>query len=362
MPNVNDQVKANEEMIHLKAEPQSRFRFQVDSVMNRLRSTIFGQDHVLQNIENMLYVVKADISDPYRPLYVSLFLGPTGVGKTETVRTLAHAIHGDPDHFCRIDMNTLSQEHYAAALTGAPPGYVGSKEGTSLFQKDIVEGSFSKPGIVLFDELEKASPEVTQALLNVFDNGILLLSNGEQIINFRNTLIFMTSNIGSREIQQFANQSLRTRLRRLWLRMNLTHWGMNEGILLKKIVQNRLEREFEPEFINRIDDCLIFQWLDKKVLADIVEAFIQQLHERLQKKSYHLEVSQEAKRFLVEKGFDKKHGARELKRSLRHYLEVPLALALGQKQSDGNPFRCFSANLKGDKIVVEPQGRRSSFV
>src|SRR5690606_32324507 len=125
----------------------------------------------------------------------SLLLGPTGVGKTEVVRLIAEAIHGQPDAFCRIDMNTLAQEHYAAALTGAPPGYVGSKEGTTLFDAEAIAGTFSRPGIVLFDELEKASTEVLRSLLNVLDSGRLTLSGGGRTLDFRNCLIFMTSNV-----------------------------------------------------------------------------------------------------------------------------------------------------------------------
>lgn len=357
MPFINDQLKANAEVIFQKAEPQTRFVFKVSQVMEQLRSTIFGQNHVLQSIENMLRVVKADIGDPYRPLYVAMFLGPTGVGKTETVRTLAKAIHGDPDHFCRIDMNTLSQEHYAAALTGAPPGYVGSKEGTSLFQKDIVEGTFSKPGIVLFDEIEKASSEVIQALLNVFDNGVLILSSGEQVIDFRNSMIFITTNIGSHQMRQFANRALRTLLHRFWLRVNPKNWGLHEDVLLQKIITNSLEQEFAAEFINRIDDTLIFQWLKRETLDDIVGVLINQLNERLKKKSYQLEVEPDVKSLLMEKGFDQKYGARQLKRSIRRHLEVPVAVALGEGNQNGETMTVLFAFLKEGKITVVSKER-----
>ena len=148
---------------------QPRFHFEPNKVMELLRSQIIGQDHALNEIEKMLHVVKADFSSPERPLAVTLMLGPTGVGKTETVRLIAQAIYGQPDAFCRIDMNTLAQEHYAAALTGAPPGYVGSKEGHSLFDETAINGSHTRPGIMLFDELEKASPEVIRGLMNVLD-------------------------------------------------------------------------------------------------------------------------------------------------------------------------------------------------
>src|SRR5690554_5015323 len=165
----SDRISANQETLaKQRYEMQSkeriartsRFSFDPEKVMQHVRGHIIGQRAALDEIENMLLTVKADFNAPTRPLAVTLMLGPTGVGKTETIRLITEAIHGKPDAFCRIDMNTLAQEHYAAALTGAPPGYVGSKEGHSLFDETAIAGSHTRPGIVLFDELEKASTEV----------------------------------------------------------------------------------------------------------------------------------------------------------------------------------------------------------
>ncbi|WP_019243437.1 MULTISPECIES: AAA family ATPase [Bacillus] len=177
------------------AKRPSRYVFQVEKVMDRLQKSIFGQENIMDKLEGMLRLVHADISANDRPLYVAMFLGPTGVGKTETIRILAESIYGNKEQFCRIDMNTLTQEHYAAALTGAPPGYVGSKEGHTLFDEEKIAGTFSKPGIVLFDEIEKADSHVIQTLLNVFDNGKMVISSGERTIDFRNSLIFMTATL-----------------------------------------------------------------------------------------------------------------------------------------------------------------------
>ena len=153
MPFVNDLIEHNREHLGRGEVPmarlQSRFLFEPDTVMALLRTRIVGQDAALEAVEALLKVVKADIGDRERPLAVNLFMGPTGVGKTELVRLLALAIHGRADAFCRIDMQTLAQEHYAAALTGAPPGYVGSKEGATLFDVEAIQGSFGRPGIVL---------------------------------------------------------------------------------------------------------------------------------------------------------------------------------------------------------------------
>ncbi len=183
-----------------------RFHFEPHDVMQRLKQRIIGQEAALDEIEKMLHVVKADFSSPERPLSVTLMLGPTGVGKTETVRLISEVIYGRPDAFCRIDMNTLAQEHYAAAITGAPPGYVGSKEGHSLFDEVAIAGSHTRPGIVLFDELEKASTEVLRGLMNVLDSGKLTLTSGTKTIDFRNCMIFMTSNVGAQAAQQYLDK------------------------------------------------------------------------------------------------------------------------------------------------------------
>ena len=184
----------------------SRFRFDPDQAIELLKTRIIGQADMHDSIADMLHVVKADFGSGDRPLAVFLFVGSTGVGKTETVRVLAEAILGSADQMCRIDMNTLAQEHYTAALTGAPPGYVGSKENHTLFDFEKIEGSYSKPGIVLFDEIEKSSKEVARALLNVLDSGRLELSAGTKRLNFNNCLIFMTSNEGARELDVYRRK------------------------------------------------------------------------------------------------------------------------------------------------------------
>lgn len=208
MPFANDLIDSNRERLDEQgvARLQSRFLFEPAAVMALLRSRIVGQDAVLAQVEAMLKVVKVDIGERERPLAVNLFMGPTGVGKTEIVRLLAQAIHGRADAMCRIDMHTLAQEHYAAALTGAPPGYVGSKEGTTLFDGEAIAGSFGRPGIVLFDELEKASPEVLRSLLGILEHGRLTLTAGSRTLDFRNSLIFMTSNVGAQQAQRYRER------------------------------------------------------------------------------------------------------------------------------------------------------------
>ncbi len=297
----------------------SRYRFDIPAIMNNLRGEILGQEQALQAVEDMLKVVRADITDPRRPLYTALFLGPTGVGKTEIVRALARALHGDADAFCRVDMNTLSQEHYAAALTGAPPGYVGAKEGTTLLDQDKLEGSFGRPGIVLFDELEKASPQVVQALLNVLDNGMLTVASGERTYSFRNTLVFMTSNLAAHEIQRYDER------RKGLLGLLLPSSAVSRRRDIDKLVRAKLLKAFAPEFVNRIDNIITFNWIEREMVEQLVALEVQRLNRRLEKHSCHLDVAQEVLASIAKVGFDRQFGARALRRGVRHHLEVPLA-------------------------------------
>ncbi len=320
MPFVNDLLDHNRKQLGLSdlnstSQPAlpSRFLFDPREVMALLRSRIVGQDEVLVAIEATLNVIKANISDRERPLTVMLFMGPTGVGKTEIVRLIAQAIQGQADSFCRIDMNTLAQEHYAAALTGAPPGYVGSKEGTTLFDVEAIEGSFSRPGIVLFDEVEKASTEVLRSLLNILDKGQLTLSAGSKRIDFRNSLIFMTSNVGAQQVwhhrQQFEQGW------RLWLKLR-----PKEDELLDKALHQR----FDPEFMNRIDRVLRFNRIDHRLLDRLLDIELHKLNQRLKKRDLSVWLD-EAARGLLRQGHDERFGARDLARKIRTHLEPVLA-------------------------------------
>ncbi|MFC3609736.1 AAA family ATPase, partial [Stutzerimonas tarimensis] len=323
MPFVNDLIDHNRaqaaeaaDITRAKAAKTSRFLFEPDEAMRLLRSRIVGQESALEAMEAMLKVVKAGIGDPGRPLAVNLFTGPTGVGKTEIVRLLAQAIHGKPDAFCRIDMNTLAQEHYAAALTGAPPGYVGSKEGTTLFDIEAIQGSFSRPGIVLFDELEKASKEVVRSLLNVLDSGQLTLSSGSRKIDFRNSLIFMTSNIGAQDAWHY-----RARFDGGWRRW-LGLVPRNEP----QVVEAALHRHFDPEFLNRIDRILRFERIEGQWMEALLDIESSKLNARLAKQGRALTLTDAARRHLCS-GQDVRFGARDLARRLRTELEPVLAEA-----------------------------------
>ena len=344
MPFINEHLAKNKENIEAKSYRRnekrvSRFRFDPDSVIRRLKTKIVGQDTIINELDDILQTVKADFGVSNRPLSVSLFVGPTGVGKTETVRLITEAIVGDPNQYCRIDMNTLAQEHYSAAITGAPPGYVGSKEGHTLFNIEIIEGSFSQPGIVLFDEIEKASREVILTLLNVLDSGVLTLSSGTKQIDFSNALIFMTSNIGSKEIANFYAKRLSG-----WRR-----FMPNNVTEESKLLDKALTKKFEPEFLNRIDNILTFQRLSDSNMVAVVDIEIRNLNDRLKSCAAHIEVPPTIKEYFC-RDYDSRYGARDITRRIKRELEPKVARAINQYQS----VHHFHALLENNQLVIKP--------
>ncbi|MFN2382077.1 MAG: AAA family ATPase [Guyparkeria sp.] len=325
----------------------SRYQFDVDAIIASIRREILGQDDAVSSVERMLRIVRADISDPSRPLHTALFLGPTGVGKTELVRSLARALHGSAEAFCRVDMNTLSQEHYAAAITGAPPGYVGSKEGNTVLDQELIEGSLRKPGIVLFDELEKASDEVAEALLNVFDNGLLTVASGGKTYSFRNTLIFMTSNLGARRLQRAAE-----RREKPWGKWFLPPPSREQE---HRLAERELLARFSPEFVNRIDTISVFRWLDGETVDRLVDAELGRLNRRLAKHRVELQLDDAVRKRVVRSGYDRKFGARSMRRVFRHLIEAPLAdFLLTEPHPSGSP-RSLLAVLTGEELSFQQQ-------
>lgn len=331
----------------------SRYTFDIPAVMKQLNDNIYGQDQALKAIEHILTVVKAEMTDPERPLYAGLFMGPTGVGKTEIIKVLAAAIHGNRNHFCRVDMNTLTLEHYAAALTGAPPGYVGSKEGSSLFNKTVIEGTYSRPGIILFDEIEKASGQVIQTLLNVMDNGLMRLASGNETIDFRNTIIFMTSNSGARDLYQYMDHRFSHMVQRARHYIQPQHWGGNhKDKLLAKLTKKELERTFPPEYLNRLDDILIFHWLEKPSMDKLIHKFTEQLCSRLQRHACDLQLEESAIKLLVETGYDRRYGGRALKRAFRRMVEAPLADLIMSKPRQTAKITYIGEKADGNQHII----------
>lgn len=344
MPFINERIAQNEQQLERanyqkKPARPSRFRFDPQTVMANLSTRIVGQPHLLQAMEDMLLTLKADFNAEQRPLSVNLFLGPTGVGKTETVRVLAEALLGSADKICRIDMNTLAQEHYTAALTGSPPGYVGSKEGQTLFNSESIKGSFSEPGIVLFDEIEKANKDVVRAMMNILDTGKLTLTSGVRQLDFSNSLIFMTSNIGAREINQYNADKMRG-----WQR-----WRQAKPLTQKKIIDTALTRHFDPEFLNRIDRIIRFNPLDKDCLEDLINIELGKLNKRLSRRNASLRLMKSARIYLSQE-HDLRYGARSLARRMRVELEPKLARALINYPENNS----FLAGVLYNTIYVEP--------
>ena len=321
MPFINEVVENNREKIEQQKKTSrkkiaSRFSFDPDKVIAHLRSEIVGQDQSIDTISDLLQIIKADISDVEKPLGVCFLAGSTGVGKTQTVKALAKAINGDAGTLCRIDMNTLAQEHYAASLTGAPPGYVGSKEGNTLFDVEKIQGSYSRPGIVLFDEIEKADDVIKKALLNVMDCGFLQLAAGNKSIDFRNTIIFFTSNLGSQQVRSYEEKYLKGWRRWLGLKIDTDKYF--------PIFQKAISSHFVPEFINRIDYILVYNHLGQSFLPELLDIEISKLNQRLAKKDLFITVEQSAKNHLLSY-YEIQYGARFFIRRIRQVLNPVLA-------------------------------------
>ena len=334
MPFINDRLQENQERLAReerasRPERAPRFVFEPEAVMARRRARIVGQAPVLDAMEDMLRVVKADIGDPHRPLAVNLFMGPTGVGKTETVRLISEAIHGRADGFCRIDMNTLAQEHYAAALTGAPPGYVGYEEGGQLTD----EIRRNPHTVLLLDEIEKAHPDVFNILLQVMDNGQLTDHNG-RAVNFRNVVLIMTSNAGASDMAKAAIGFGRDR---------------REGEDTAAI-----ERTFTPEFRNRLDAVIAFAPLPKEVILQVVEKFVLQLEAQLMDRNVSIELTRKAAEWLADRGYDDRMGARPLGRVIQEHIKKPLAeeLLFGKLAKGG----LVKVGIKDGKLDLRIEG------
>ena len=280
---------------------------------SELQEDVIGQDVATEVISKALRRSRADLKDPRRPIGSFMFLGPTGVGKTHLAKILAEKMFGDQDAIVQIDMSEYMEKFSVSRLIGSPPGYVGYEEGGQL-----TETVRRKPYcVVLFDEIEKAHPDVVQLLLQVFEDGRLTDSLG-RTVDFRNTIIIMTSNVGAQQIQKGGSLGFGTD----------DDSGVSDYERIKEKILEESKRVFKPEFLNRINDMVIFHSLTREHLMKIVGLELTKVAKRLIEHDIQLEVSEEAKGFLIEKGYDEKYGARPLRRAVERYLEDPLAEAI----------------------------------
>ncbi len=287
---------------------------------NVLHKRVMGQDEAVNVVSDAIRRNRSGLSDPNKPLGSFLFIGPTGVGKTELAKTLADFLFNDEKSLTRIDMSEYMEKFSVSRLIGAPPGYVGYDEGGQL-----TEAVRRRPySVILFDEIEKAHPDVFNILLQVLDDGRLTDSQG-RLVDFKNTIIIMTSNLGSDLILEADTKE--------------------KLDALKEPIDNLLKSKFRPEFLNRIDEIVMFSRLDKSCIEQIVKAQIDRVQSRVTDKHITLCVEQSATDFLVEKGYDPQFGARPVKRAVQNYLENPLAkMMLADKIPENSKVRIFKEN------------------
>jgi ATP-dependent Clp protease ATP-binding subunit ClpB len=297
----------------------------------RLRERIIGQKEAITAVSNAVRRSRSGLQDPNRPIGSFIFLGPTGVGKTETARALAEFLFDDESAMIRIDMSEYMEKHTVARLIGAPPGYVGYEEGGQLS-----EAVRRKPySVILFDEIEKAHADVFNVLLQVLDDGRLTDGQG-RTVDFKNTIVIMTSNLGSPIIQEYFMDGHTDKS---------AHQAMEDKVLAE------LKKHFRPEFLNRVDDVIIFQSLDESELTRIVDIQLRNLEQRLAQQNLTLDVDVAAKKFLAKEGYDPQFGARPLKRAIQEFLLDPLATKL--LEGEFKPGEKIKVGAKDDGLVFQ---------
>jgi ATP-dependent Clp protease ATP-binding subunit ClpC len=306
-----------------------------------LKGKVIGQDEAVTAISKALRRSRADLKDPRRPIGSFIFLGPTGVGKTFLAQTLAEFMFGDRDALIQIDMSEYMEKFTASRLIGSPPGYVGYEEGGQLSEA-VRRRPYS---VVLFDEIEKAHPDVMHLLLQILEDGKITDSLGRKI-DFRNTIIIMTSNVGADILRRQTTMGFAA----------TKPLGEHEFEAMRDRLLEEAKKVFKPEFINRLDDIIVFHQLTKADLMQIVELEVAKVLHRVKGKDVHIELEQSAKEFLIEKGYDPQYGARPMRRAVERYLEDPFAEEL--LRGNVKPGDAVHVSAEGGKLVfkaVTPQ-------
>ncbi|WP_124980769.1 ATP-dependent Clp protease ATP-binding subunit [Nonlabens xiamenensis] len=298
---------------------------------------VIGQNTAVKQVVKAIQRNRAGLKDPNKPIGSFIFLGQTGVGKTQLAKVLAKELFDSENSLIRIDMSEYMEKFAISRLIGAPPGYVGYEEGGQLTEKVR-----RKPyAVILLDEIEKAHPDVFNMLLQVLDDGFLTDSLGRKI-DFRNTIIIMTSNVGARKLKDFgAGVGFGTSARK-----------MAEGENARGVIQAALKKTFAPEFLNRIDDVIVFNALEKEDIHKIIDIELKKLFDRIEDIGYNLSLSDAAKDYIVEKGFDKEYGARPLKRAIQKYIEDNLAEEIVNSQLHEGDSIFMDHDKENDKLVV----------
>jgi ATP-dependent Clp protease ATP-binding subunit ClpC len=299
-----------------------------------LKGVIVGQDEAVSTLTRAIRRTRAGLKNPNRPIGSFVFLGPTGVGKTELCKALARYLFDSENSLIRIDMSEYMEKFAVSRLVGAPPGYVGYEEGGQLTEK-VRRKPYS---VVLFDEIEKAHPDIFSLLLQVLDDGILTDSLGRRI-DFRNTILIMTSNIGTKDIKNISSFGFGGES------------GSDRYSSLKNTVEDAMKKLFNPEFLNRIDETIVFRNLEKEDIMKIIDIQIQDLFKNIHENKMELVIDQSAKDFIVDKGFDPKYGARPLRRAIQKYIEDPLAEEI-LKGSFKEGTKIIAKHIENTEILV----------
>ncbi len=301
-----------------------------------LRGKVIGQDEAIKKLVKAIQRTRVGLKDPHKPIGSFVFLGPTGVGKTELAKVLAMYLFDKEDALVRIDMSEYMEKFSVSRLVGAPPGYVGYEEGGQLTEK-VRRKPYS---VVLLDEIEKAHPDVFNLLLQVLDDGILTDGLGRRV-DFRNTIIIMTSNIGARDLKDFgAGIGFATRAKE-----------DNMDDIMKSTIQNALKKTFSPEFLNRLDDVIVFNSLKREDIHLIIDLTLNKLFARITALGYNIELTEKAKDFLAEKGYDPAYGARPLNRAIQKYLEDAVAEEI--LKGEVQPNDTILADYEGEGEVLK---------
>ncbi len=311
----------------------------------RIKGKVIGQDDAVQKITKAIQRNRAGLKDPNKPIGSFIFLGQTGVGKTQLAKVLAQELFDSDNALIRIDMSEYMEKFAISRLVGAPPGYVGYEEGGQLTEK-VRRKPYS---IVLLDEIEKAHPDVFNMMLQVLDDGFLTDSLGRKI-DFRNTIIIMTSNIGSRQLKDFGQG----------VGFGTSAKTNQADTYAKGVIENALKKTFAPEFLNRIDDVVVFNALSREDIHKIIDIELGKLYARIDGLGYQLKLSKNAKDFIADKGFDKQYGARPLKRAIQKYIEDALAEEIiNTKLKEGDSIK-MDLNKKTNEIVIKITEKKES--